>query len=214
MRVFSSFLVWGVAVLATCSLVVAQSTTGVASVASPESAGDAVSATAQGASVMGSGTSEPVALVAVPEPVFSWSGYFEAIGIMLLLLGCLWLILWIIRRYGKLNFLPAAGALPRDALRMEAQLPLGPRKGLVVVRFLNERLLLGVTEHHITLLAERLLPEQPSTDELSGEALDESRQPVCETVSESVSEHQPAQPVTHQQFAEVLRARLFKKTNA
>ena len=37
---------------------------------------------------------------------------------------------------------------------MEAQLPLGPRKGLMVVRFLNKRLLLGVTEQQISLLTE------------------------------------------------------------
>jgi Flagellar biogenesis protein len=37
---------------------------------------------------------------------------------------------------------------------MGAQLPLGPRKGLMVVRFLNKRLLLGVTEQQISLLTE------------------------------------------------------------
>ena len=37
---------------------------------------------------------------------------------------------------------------------MEAQMPLGPKKGLMVVRFLNKRLLLGVTEHQISLITE------------------------------------------------------------
>lgn len=88
------------------------------------------------------------------EALFSWSGYFQAIAFMILLLFVLWGALWAVRRYGKFRFLPAPGALPRDALRMEAQLPLGPRKGLMVVRFLDKRLLLGVTEQHITLLKE------------------------------------------------------------
>ncbi|MEG2005518.1 MAG: flagellar biosynthetic protein FliO, partial [Bilophila sp.] len=89
-----------------------------------------------------------------PESLFSWGGYFQAIGFMALLMIVLWGALWAVRRYGKFRFLPIPGALPRDALRMEAQLPLGPKKGLMVVRFLDRRLLLGVTEQHITLLKE------------------------------------------------------------
>lgn len=88
------------------------------------------------------------------QDAFSWSGYFQALGILCILLAALWFAVWLIRRYGKFNFLPRPGALPRDALVMEAQLPLGPRKGLMVVRFLNRRLLLGVTEHQISLLTE------------------------------------------------------------
>lgn len=88
------------------------------------------------------------------ESVFTWSGYFQAIGMLLLLLGALWGLVWVVRKYGKFNFLPQPGALPRHALRLEAQLPLGPKRGLMVVRFLNKRLLLGVTDHQITLLQE------------------------------------------------------------
>jgi len=79
--------------------------------------------------------------------------------------GCmvavLWLAVWLARRFGKFNFLPRPGALPRDALVMEAQLPLGPRKGLMVVRFLNKRLLLGVTDQQITLLTEEQAQHEP-----------------------------------------------------
>lgn len=85
---------------------------------------------------------------------FSWSGYLQAIGIMCVLLAALWFAVWAIRRYGKFNFLPRPGSLPRDSLIMEAQMPLGPRKGLMVVRFMDRRLLLGVTEHKISLLVE------------------------------------------------------------
>lgn len=84
--------------------------------------------------------------------LFSWAGYFEAIGIMLMLLAMLWGILWLARRFGKFRFMPKPGSFPPQGLYIETQLPLGPRKGLYVVRFLNERLLLGVTDQQITLL--------------------------------------------------------------
>lgn len=89
-----------------------------------------------------------------PAPTFSWGGYIEAVGLLFLLLAVMWLVLWCVRRFGKFSFLPRPGSLPRDALVMEAQMPIGPRKGLMVVRFLDKRLLLGVTERHISLLSE------------------------------------------------------------
>ncbi len=91
---------------------------------------------------------------AIGQSTFSWGGYIQALGILAVLLGALWFGTWALRKYGKFNFLPRPGALPRGALVMEAQLPLGPRKGLMVVRFLNKRLLLGVTEQQISLLTE------------------------------------------------------------
>lgn len=95
------------------------------------------------------------------QSAFTWGGYAQAIGILFLLLGVLWLAVWLARRFGKFNFLPRPGALPRGALVMEAQLPLGPRKGLMVVRFLNKRLLLGVTDQRITLLSEEEAHHEP-----------------------------------------------------
>ena len=91
---------------------------------------------------------------------FNWGSYVQAIGILFLLLALLWLLVWLVRRFGKFSFLPRPGSLPRGALSMEAQMPLGPRKGLMVVRFLNKRLLLGITDQQITLLSE----EQVSLD--------------------------------------------------
>ncbi len=92
---------------------------------------------------------------------FSWGGYIQAVGILFLFLALLWLAVWLVRRYGRFNFLPRPGALPRGALVMEAQMPLGPRKGLMVVRFLNRRLLLGVTDQQITLLTEENAHHEP-----------------------------------------------------
>ena len=91
---------------------------------------------------------------AAAQSAFSWGGYFQALGILCILLAVLWFAVWCVRRYGKFNFIPRPGALPKDALIMEAQMPLGPKKGLMVVRFMNRRLLLGVTEHQISLLTE------------------------------------------------------------
>ena len=118
--------------------------------------------------MQGVGIAAEKAAQSVPEPVsalghssFSWGNYIQAVGILFLLVAILWLAVWLARRFGKFNFLPRPGSLPRDALVMEAQLPLGPRKGLMVVRFLNRRLLLGVTDQQITLLTEEQAQHEP-----------------------------------------------------
>ncbi|WP_092154754.1 flagellar biosynthetic protein FliO [Desulfovibrio legallii] len=108
------------------------------------------------------------------QSAFSWGGYAQAIGVLFLLLGVLWLAVWLVRRFGKFNFMPRPGALPRGALVMEAQLPLGPRKGLMVVRFLNKRLLLGVTDQQITLLHEEEAHHEPPETPFQ-QAMDQAR---------------------------------------
>lgn len=84
-------------------------------------------------------------------PVFSWGGYFKGIGALFLILAALWGVVWFLRRRGSL---PGRGGLPRDSFSVEAQLALSPKQKLVLVRFLNSRLLLGVTDQRITLLKE------------------------------------------------------------
>lgn len=72
-------------------------------------------------------------------------------GAMLLLLALLFLGLALLKRYGlAARFQGRAGS----ALRIEERAMLGPRKQLLVVRFLNKRLLLGVTDNGINLIAE------------------------------------------------------------
>lgn len=114
------------------------------------------------------------------QTAFSWSGYVQAVGILCLLLAALWLVLWLVRRYGRFNFLPRPGALPRGALVMEAQMPLGPRKGLMVVRFLNTRLLLGVTEQQICLLKEEDVHDEPRDNDFQG-IMDQARRGVADS---------------------------------
>lgn len=89
-------------------------------------------------------------LEAAPQ-IMGWGGYFQAIGVLLLILGALYMGLWALKRFGKLR---AMGSLGRHGLAVEGQFHLGPKKSLVVVRFLNKRLLLGVTDHNINLLTE------------------------------------------------------------
>jgi flagellar protein FliO/FliZ len=100
--------------------------------------------------------------VLMPGGEFSWWGYIRALGVLVLTLGAVWAAVWFLRRSGRFAGMPRIGSLPRDGLYLERQLGLGPRKGLIVVRFLNRRLLLGVTEHQITLLTETDPDDEPS----------------------------------------------------
>ncbi len=87
--------------------------------------------------------------VAVPQ--YSMGGYVRALAVLCLAVAALWFALWLFRRYGK-RFNPLLAGADRNLLRVESQLSLGQRRGLVVVRFEDERLLLGVTEQHIVPL--------------------------------------------------------------
>ena len=94
---------------------------------------------------------------------FSWGKYFQAIGTMLFLLLILWYILKLVRRYGNGRFLPAHKLLPKDAMYIEGQLSLGPNKCVTIIKVLDKRLVLGVTEKNITLLTEMVDNEELTT---------------------------------------------------
>ena len=85
------------------------------------------------------------------EEAFSWSGYFVAVGGLLLVLAVLWMMVWLLRKRGAF---PGASLMNRNAFKVEATLPLGPKRCLMLVRFLNSRYLLGVTDQQITLIKE------------------------------------------------------------
>jgi flagellar protein FliO/FliZ len=87
-------------------------------------------------------------LVAQPDLGLAW---LKMAGGLFLLLGMLYLAFFLIKRYGPRMGLPTMN--PRD-LSLHAQLSLGPRKNVVVVRFLNKYLVLGVTETQINKLTE------------------------------------------------------------
>ena len=114
-----------------------------------------------------------------PEtPIFSWGGYFKGIGALFLILAALWVVVWFLRRRGSL---PGLGGLPRDSFSVEAQLALSPKKKIILVRFLNSRLLLGVTDQQITLLKE---VEGPHGREESTKSTARSFAEVIEDVSQ------------------------------
>ena len=68
---------------------------------------------------------------------------------------------WLLKRYGgKWGIGPAGRG---GMLRLLAHLSLGPRKSIVVVRFMHKNLVLGVTEHNITLLTEETADDDDTT---------------------------------------------------
>lgn len=83
------------------------------------------------------------------DSLFSWGGYFQALGLLFLIVTVMFLALWLLKRKGGLNVLTRQGDLV-----FESKMALGPKKSLVVVRFLNKRVLLGVTDQRITMLTE------------------------------------------------------------
>ena len=83
------------------------------------------------------------------DSLFSWGGYFQALGILFLIIAILFVALWFLRRKGGIKLLTGQGDL-----LVESRIALGTKKQLIVVRFLNKRVLLGVTDQQITMLTE------------------------------------------------------------
>ncbi|CAK7042309.1 MAG: hypothetical protein DELT_02878 [Desulfovibrio sp.] len=79
----------------------------------------------------------------------SWASYFQALAILFLIVALLAVLLWFLKRKGGIKLLTKQGDLA-----LESRLSLGPKKSLVVVRFLNKKVLLGVTDQQITMLTE------------------------------------------------------------
>lgn len=75
----------------------------------------------------------------------------KMVGGLFLVLGLLFLLLYLLKRYGHKAGLTRQ--LSSD-LKLVAQMALGPRKSVVVVRYLNKDMVLGVTDSSITLLTE------------------------------------------------------------
>lgn len=92
------------------------------------------------------------------DGIFSWGGYFQALALLFLIVALLWAALWYLKRRGGIKLLTKQGDL-----NLESRMALGPKKYLVVVRFLNKRLLLGVTDQQITMLTE--LPDDDEDED-------------------------------------------------
>ena len=69
---------------------------------------------------------------------------------LLLLLGVIFVAYLLLKKFGPRMGLPARS----ESLKIVGQLAIGPKRSVVLVRFLNRVLVLGVTEHNINLLTE------------------------------------------------------------
>jgi len=88
---------------------------------------------------------------AAPQLSMGGAAIQMAVG-LLLILAVILLAFYILRRYG--HRLGMGGPAKAHAMRIEGHLALGPRKNIMVVRFLNKLLVLGVTDQSINLLTE------------------------------------------------------------
>ena len=113
-----------------------------------------VSSTAAGISTLPAANATSVPGLSVPDAAFAWGGYFEALAWLCFALALLWLVLWLIKRRG---FSFSGSSTP--GMRIESRLSLGPKKWVIITRYLDRRLILGVTEQQITLLSD--LPVNP-----------------------------------------------------
>ncbi|MDL2207625.1 flagellar biosynthetic protein FliO [Desulfovibrio sp. OttesenSCG-928-F20] len=87
----------------------------------------------------------------LPDISLSWSGYFQALAILCLALAALWALLWLVKRRGGIGGMTFSSG---QGLRVESRLALGPKKWLLVVRYMDRRLVIGVAEQNISLLTE------------------------------------------------------------
>ena len=89
----------------------------------------------------------------LPGTEYGLAGVALKMGLTLaVLLGVIFAAFWLLKRYGpKIGLGPGGRG---GMLRLVDHLAVGPKKSVVVVRFLNKDLVLGVTDHSITRLAE------------------------------------------------------------
>lgn len=112
-------------------------------------ASDAAASAAQHAPGASDAMAGAVSALGQADSLFSWGGYFQALAVLFLIVAVLFTALWFLRRKGGIKLLTGHGNL-----LVESRMSLGPKKQLVVVRFLNKRVLLGVTDQRITMLTE------------------------------------------------------------
>ncbi|MDR2050602.1 MAG: flagellar biosynthetic protein FliO [Deltaproteobacteria bacterium] len=93
-------------------------------------------------------------------PEYNLAEYFLSLGVLFVLLGLCWFGVRLLRRRGSWRFLT-----PARGLQIESRLSLGPKKLLLVLKYRDKRLLLGVTEQQISLLDSSPLEEYPEEEE-------------------------------------------------
>jgi flagellar protein FliO/FliZ len=93
---------------------------------------------------------------------YNLSGYFMGLALLFAMLGLFWLGARYLKNKGALRFYGL-----NAGLRVESRLPLGPKKNLLVVKYRDKRLLLGVTEQRITLLDSEAADAEEGAEESS-----------------------------------------------
>uniref|UniRef100_U5FCC3 Flagellar protein n=1 Tax=Desulfovibrio sp. U5L TaxID=596152 RepID=U5FCC3_9BACT len=116
---------------------------------------------------------------AVPSPLpatdFSLAGTALHMALALFaILAVIFAAYWLLRRFGPKFGLGPGGR--GGMLRLMAHLSLGPRKSVIVVRFLNKDLVLGVTDQSITLLTEGNADHDAQSD-FAAALADQTRRP-------------------------------------
>jgi len=81
------------------------------------------------------------------------SGALRGILSLVLVLGLIALLAWLLRR-GSLGVLGLTPGRARGPVAVEAAVPLGERRSLMVVSVEGRRLLLGLTPSHVSLVTE------------------------------------------------------------
>lgn len=102
------------------------------------------------AAVSDTAAAAEAAAAALPGTAFSWGNYFEAVGILFVMLAVLWGVLWFVRRRGGGGVF-GGGA---NGLRIESRVALGPKKWILTATFRDRCLIIGVTDHQISLIAD------------------------------------------------------------
>ncbi len=89
--------------------------------------------------------------------------FLQVMGWLFFILACLIALLYLLKR-----FAPKAALAVDGKLTILGQVGLGPKKSLVVVRFLNKMLVLGVTDTQINLITEMTTDESTSFEDVLG----------------------------------------------
>ena len=115
---------------------------------------DSLGQTASGAAgalsdALGPGAGEGVKTL--PQAGDMTGALLQVAGVLCLLLAVIFVGFWLLKRFGRRMGLGVFGS---GDLRIEGAMSLGPKKSVVVVRFLNKRMVLGVTDASINLLTQ------------------------------------------------------------
>ncbi|MDL2285199.1 flagellar biosynthetic protein FliO [Desulfovibrio sp. OttesenSCG-928-F07] len=112
-----------------------------------------------------SATSAPASTVAdaapayMTPPEYSWSGYFMGIGMLFIMMAMLWAGARFLKQKGALRFLGQS-----SGFKVTNRLSLGTKKHLLELEYRGKKLLLGVTEHQISVLNSEPLNEFDEED--------------------------------------------------